>query len=230
MAATREFPKRQRMPGIDEDSLPRQAKERKEMEQQHHSRHLEGDHRRPHGGQRVADAGGAEEDELGDRRIDRRRVDAAIDVGENCVVPQRREVRIDRDVAIGIDPGGLDPTVPDIAVRVIREIRRSKQDRETHQRRDHKHRCERTPGESAPPRQRDREEIDRALREREDDEAVMGVPALKQKPDAGQDQHSGAERRQDPGSPAGAHGAICSAAIPSTPRRSPPPDATSPHK
>ena len=203
MPAAGEFPKRQRMPGIDDDPRCRPPRRHEHAEHQCDCERFEPDHRRLHRGQALAQPGHREEDRLGRRRIDRRRVIVAIDVGKDRGITQRGEMRVGRDVAIGIDAGGDDPPVPDVAVDVGRQVRRGEDDRNPHRDRraeDDRHarpRCRTMPGES------DREQVYGALPECDGDKRVEIVPLLLVEPGCGQDEEGNpaAEEADEPVAP-----------------------------
>ncbi len=72
------------------------------------------------------------EDHLRRERVDRGRVVLAVDQRVDRRIAQPFKSRIGRDVAVGVDPGGLDLPVPDVAVDVARQERRRRQQRGPH--------------------------------------------------------------------------------------------------
>src|SRR5260221_8700343 len=114
------------MPSVNDNALKRKTAQHEKPNENGYAGQLEDAHRRLHPGHGLADAGGDEKDELSGRRIDRRGVAATVDLRIDRLVAQRGQVRVRRDVAIGIDAGRLDPAVPNITVEIIREIWRAK--------------------------------------------------------------------------------------------------------
>src|SRR5260221_13051164 len=110
------------MPSVNDNALKRKTAQHEKPNENGYAGQLEDAHRRLHPGHGLADAGGDEKDELSGRRIDRRGVAATVDLRIDRLVAQRGQVRVRRDVAIGIDAGRLDPAVPNITVEIVREI------------------------------------------------------------------------------------------------------------
>jgi hypothetical protein len=124
MAIAGERPQHERIPGVDEHALGGQTNERQQPQQADDRHHLEGEHRELHGDDALADAADDREHHLRRGRIDRARIAAAVDVGIDRAVPQRRQRRIGGNVAVGVDAGGLDAAIPDIAVYIARQQQR----------------------------------------------------------------------------------------------------------
>ena len=155
-----ERPERQRIPGVDQDALPRQSDETQDLQKREDRDALEGEHRgfhARHGCGRLADG---REHDLRHRRIDGARVVGAIDPGIDFCVAKTGEGRIGRHVAIGVDAGRLHPPVPHVAVDVGGEERRRLQERQPHECGDAEHDPQRGRGGRGSQDQPDRCEID----------------------------------------------------------------------
>src|SRR5579864_2083274 len=117
MAAAGEFPQRQRVPCVDDDTSGGQSLRGQQANQQDEHNDLAADHRGLDSRYRLADPGDGEKDRFRDWRVDRRRERAA-DLREDIVIPQRLEAGIAWRVSVGVEAGGFDTAVPDIAVDV----------------------------------------------------------------------------------------------------------------
>ena len=104
-------------------------------------------------------------------------------MGKDSLVAQRREVGIGRDVAVGVDPRGLDAAIPDIAVDIVREIDRRGEGANAQQdRRSQDHRECRPTTLVALGDKVSRDHPDNTLQQRGDDEAGEVTIELRRQP------------------------------------------------
>src|SRR5438477_6218986 len=131
MPATREFPDYQRMPRIDQNALSRHSKRREQFHQKPNGNQFEADDGEFHPSYWFAYARRQNIRGLGGGRVHRVRVITAIDLWINLFISQVLQMLVGRNVTIRIDSCCLNAPVPNIAINVIREIRRSKDNAET---------------------------------------------------------------------------------------------------
>ena len=131
-----------------------------------------------------------------------RRVIAAIDLGKNVRIAQRREMRIVRDVSVRVDAGGYHPAVPDVAVDVARQVGRRQHDNGAHRGGKEDDYCRRVSRPHPAPHEPSRQRIDRTLRQRHDDKPVDAVLPLRVKPGPGQGEQDAAAAAKTKKSPA----------------------------
>ena len=188
MAAAAKLPERQGMPGIDQNPRHGPAAPDQDVQHQADRRRLKSEHRRLHDRDGFAEPGRGEKDRLRRRRIYRRRVIAAVDLRKDFRIAQLFEMRVGRDIAVGVDASGQHSPVPDIAVNISRQIRRREQRHQPHRRGDPQDQQKDSAGSAMPPHQRAAHQIRRALDHRDDDEGRNVVLPLRVKSGSGQKQ------------------------------------------
>ena len=108
-------------------------------------------------------------------------------------------MRIGRDVAIGVDPGGFDPTVPHIAVDVGRQIGRGDRTGHAHHDRDSRRIIANARRDAPPVQASQTASIDGGLRQRRLEKAVEIVLPLLIKAEQGQAEEQGGAGRSESG-------------------------------
>src|ERR1700722_4644331 len=121
MPAAGHLPKEQRMPGVDQDLFPAQADSSQQLDQGPDGKRLEPNDSRLHPSHRFANSGDQQEKHLGTRGINRVGITSAIDVRVNIQIAKECQVIIGWDVAVWIDSGGLNPSIPYVAEDIRRE-------------------------------------------------------------------------------------------------------------
>ena len=165
MPRTGDFPHRQRVPRVKENVRPRRSRRRQDKEKQSDADRFDRDEQELHRHHGLAEPGRYEKQHLRDRRIDRRRVVVAVDVRKDRFVAQRCELSICRDVTVGVDPGGLNASIPNVTEDVVRKVdRRGKRANAEQNRRRQDHR-ECRPSTGAAPKGKRRKGPDRTLQQ-----------------------------------------------------------------
>src|ERR1700730_4521705 len=121
MPRTGDLPYGQWMPDVEQYVLPRFPGRPQDQKEGPDADSLDDDKDpldRQHG---LANAVRQQKQHLRDRGINGWRIIIAIDVRVDGVVPQPREIGIGWNVAVRVDPGGLDAPVPDVPVDVVRQ-------------------------------------------------------------------------------------------------------------
>ena len=118
VARARDLPEADRMPGVQQDALTGELEQGQQAQEKDAHHAFKADHRELHEGFCRADPGHREEEHLRGRRVDGVRVLLAIDVGVNLAIAQKLEFRRRRNIAVGVDTGGLHLAVPHIAVDI----------------------------------------------------------------------------------------------------------------
>jgi len=179
MPGAGDLPHRQRMPSIKHDVLVWRSDGSQDQEQCYYRDRLGRDKHqldRRHG---LAKAGRYEKHHLCDRRVDRRRVIAPVDIRKDGLIAQRRQGRVGRYVPVWVDAGSLDAAIPNVPVDVVREIDGCSERPETHQGGGHQDQREGWTSDAA--RNEDCSDgPDRTLEQRSDDEAGEVVVELRE--------------------------------------------------
>ena len=123
MAAIGNLPQGKRMPEIGDHARHRAVHAPQQQHDQRDGDGLAAQQCKTHHGHVLTDPRDNEEEELRHRRIDGDGGIGPVDVGKDRPVAQKRQRLVGREIAIGIDAGGLNPAIPDIAIDVAGQQR-----------------------------------------------------------------------------------------------------------
>ena len=197
MAVPGDLPDGQGMPGIDQDPLRRRVAAAEQKQDQKNGSHIEGDHGQLHRRHPIGDAGHEEEDDLRHGRIDRAGIASPVDIRVDCCIAQVGQRRIRGNIAVGIDSGPLDPAVPDIAVDIRREGGRRQDRAEAKSQGDQKDEGNKPALPHPPGGAEGGDEVENALDQGNQDQAVDILSALNMEPEQGQEDKSDARRIEE---------------------------------